>query len=80
MHVTYEVIVDSRLKPEQRMAHEEARPVDMRLFTERELNELAERDGLETVAVQPVRDHPLPLAAATATRLYPLPGAFPVDV
>lgn len=77
MHVSDEVIVGSRLNPEQGMRHEDAGRVHLRLFTGRALSELAEHHGLRTVAIQTVGYYPLPpRAAALATRLDPLHGAF----
>ncbi len=76
MHVSDEVIVGSPLNPEHGLPHEDAGRVHLRLFTGRALSELAEHHGLETAAVQTVGYYPLPPAAALATRLDPLHGAF----
>lgn len=77
MHVSDEVIVGSPLNPEQGASHEDAGRVHLRLFTGRALSELAEHHGLRTEAIRTVGYYPLrPRAAALATRLDPLHGAF----
>ncbi len=77
MHVSDEVIVGSPLNPEHGRRHEDAGRVHLRLFTGRGLSELAAHHGLRTVAMRTVGYYPLPPpAAAVATRLDPLHGAF----